>query len=255
MAAPARFAFLEHDGVLAFAHRGGALDYPENSMAAFEAAVRMGYRYLETDAYATRDGVLLAFHDDRLDRVTDRSGRIAALDHAEVAKARIAGREPVPLLEDLLAAFPDIRFNIDPKHDAAVAPRIDAIRRTGALERVCIGSFSGDRLKRMRAALGPRLCTSMGPWDTTRLRLAALGLPAGSFAHIGCAQVPVAQWGLLLVDWRFLAAAHANGLQVHVWTVDDPAEMARLLDLGVDGLMTDRPTVLKEVLAARGLWR
>lgn len=254
MPAPARFAFLEHDGILAFAHRGGALDYPENSAAAFQAAVDLGYRYLETDAYATRDGTLIAFHDDRLDRVTDRTGRIAELAYADVKPARIEGREPVPLMEDLLASFPEARFNIDPKHDGAVAPLAEAIRRTDALDRVCIGSFSGARLARLRAMLGPRLCTSMGPWDTTRLRFSAWGLPMGGFAHIGCAQLPVRQYGVTLVDAALVRRAHAAGLQVHVWTIDDPAEMTRLLDLGVDGLMTDRPAVLKQVLTARGAW-
>lgn len=253
-AGPARFAFLEHDGVLAFAHRGGALDHPENSMRAFEAALDLGYRYLETDAYATRDGVLIAFHDDCLDRVTDRQGRIEELDWAQVREARIEGSEPIPLLEDLLGAFPEARVNIDPKHDAAVEPLIEAIRRTDAVEQVCIGSFSGRRLAQMRAALGPRLCTSMGPWDTARLRFSSWGMPLGGFAAIGCAQLPVTQWGIPLIDETLVARAHAAGLQVHVWTVDDPAEMNRLLDLGVDGLMTDRPRVLREVLELRGLW-
>ena len=254
MRPPARFAFLEHDGILAFAHRGGALDFPENTAAAFEAAVAMGYRYLETDAYATRDGTLISFHDDRLDRVTDRSGMIADLDYADVAKARISGSEPIPLLEDLLASFPETRFNIDPKHDSAVAPLIAAIRRTGALERVCIGSFSGARIERMRAALGPRLCTSLGPWATARLRFSSWGLPAGGFSKFGCAQLPVAQSGIRLIDTALVARAHAAGLQVHVWTIDDPSDMSRLLDLGVDGLMTDRPAVLKDILQARGQW-
>lgn len=250
--------FLDHPGPIAFAHRGGAGELPENTLVAFEAAVRLGYRYVETDVHATADGVLLAFHDDRLDRVTDRAGRIAEMPYSEVAPARVAGREPIPRLEDLLAAWPDLRVNIDPKADGAVRPLIDVIRRTGAIDRVCVGSFSGRRLARVRAALGPRLCTSLGPRGVAALRAASLRGPG--LARLvraegaACVQVPVGRGRLRIVDGRLLRAAHALGLPVHVWTVDDPTEMATLLDLGVDGLMTDRPAVLRDVLAARGQW-
>lgn len=254
MTRPARYAFLEHDGLLAFAHRGGAVDYPENTLAAFQAAVDLGYQYLETDAYATRDGVLLSFHDDRLDRVTDREGAIEELDYASVKQARISGTEPIPLLEDLIAAFPDTRFNIDPKHDACVEPLIEAIKRTGALERVCVGSFSGKRVARVREALGPKLCTSLGPWETAKLRFSSWGLLRGRFEEFGCAQIPVKQGGVTLADSAFIRRAHKAGLQVHIWTIDEPDEMNRLIDLGVDGIMTDRPSILRSVLEARDLW-
>lgn len=250
---PAKYPFLEHDGVLAFAHRGGADGWPENTMVAFEGAARLGYRYIETDVHCTRDGVLVAFHDDVLDRVTDGKGRIADLDYATVKAARVDGREPIPLMEELLGALPDMKINIDPKLDNAVEPLVDVIKRTGSIDRVCIGSFSGARLTRIRKMLGPALCTSMGPLDVTRLRAASYGLPVGGFA-VGCAQVPVTSHGLTVVDRRFVRAAHRRELQVHVWTIDDPDEMNRLLDLGVDGLMTDRPAVLKQVLQDRGLW-
>ena len=182
-------AFLDYDGVLAFAHRGDQDAGPENTLAAFEGAVRQGFGYLETDVHCTRDGQLLAFHDDRLDRVTDRQGVIARLDYAAIHPARVAGREPIPRLEDLLEAFPEIRFNIDPKSDAVVEPLVTLLRRAKALARVCIGSFSGRRLNRVRAML-PGVCTSMGPLETTRARIGSLGLPAGTL-RAACAQVPV----------------------------------------------------------------
>nr|MBO2501326.1 glycerophosphodiester phosphodiesterase [Thermoanaerobacterales bacterium] len=222
-------------------------------MAAFEAAVRQGYRYLETDAHATADGVLVAFHDDRLDRLTDRTGLIGDLPWAEVRAARVRGRDEIPLLEDLLTAWPDVRVNIDPKHDAAVDPLVELIERTGTVDRVCIGSFSDRRLARIRARLGPRICTSMGPRQVARLVAASRGLPAGSFSA-ACVQVPTKRGPVPLVTDRFLAAAHQRGLQVHVWTIDDPDEMHRLLDMGVDGIMTDRTDVLKSVLVERGQW-
>lgn len=251
---PARFSYLDHPGPLPFAHRGGTETAPENTWAAFEAAVALGYRYLETDAHATADGVLAAFHDDTLDRLSDRRGRISALPWAEVTQARIGDGHAVPKLEDLLGAWPDIRINIDPKSDAAAALLPDLLRRTGAIDRVCVGSFSDARTARVRAAVGPRLCTSTGPRATARLRFTSWGAPVGSRYAEGCAQVPIRWHGLPVVDRRFVATAHRLGLQVHVWTVDDPGEMCRLLDLGVDGLITDRPSVLKRVLEERGAW-
>lgn len=153
-----RWPFLDHPGPLAFAHRGGASDAPENTLPAFARAVELGYRYVETDVHVTSDGVLLAFHDDVLDRVTDRTGVVADLPWDEVRAARVDGVEPIPLLEDLLGTWPDLRVNIDPKHDAAVDALADAIERTGAFDRVCVGSFSDRRLRRLRQRLGERLC-------------------------------------------------------------------------------------------------
>lgn len=222
-------------------------------MPAFEGAIRLGYRYLETDAHVTSDGVCLAFHDDRLDRVTDRSGIIAELDYDQVRQARVDGREPIPLLADLLASFPDARINIDTKSDESVDAVAAVVREFDAVDRVCIGSFSDSRLVRIRELLGPGLCTSMGPREVARLRGRSFGLPAGSFRS-ACAQVPHRMRGVTIVDERFVAKAHALGLQVHVWTIDDEPEMHDLLDLGVDGIMTDLPQLLKTVLQSRGAW-
>ena len=248
-----RWPFLDHPGPLAFAHRGGASDAPENTLPAFARAVELGYRYVETDAHVTSDGVLLAFHDDVLDRVTDHRGVVADLPWSTVAEARVDGLEPIPLLEDLLGTWPDLRVNIDPKHDAAVDPLAEAIERTGAIDRVCVGSFSDRRLRRLRRRLGERLCWSLGPAGIARARLGSIGAPVGPIPA-PCLQVPVRQGRLTIVDQRFVEHAHRHDAQVHVWTIDDADEMARLLDLGVDGIMTDRPAVLREVLEARGEW-
>ncbi|GAA1222519.1 glycerophosphodiester phosphodiesterase [Kitasatospora nipponensis] len=250
--------FLDHRGPLAFAHRGGDLGHPENSLAAFSAAVALGYRYLETDVHATADGALVAFHDSRLDRVTDRAGVVAELPWRTVGEARIGGTEPIPLLEDLLGAFPQARFNIDVKAAPAVAPLVEAIRRTDAWDRVCVGGFSDARLAAVRAAAGPRLATSLGPREVARLRLRSLAGPlfpgrGGSWSGV-CAQVPERQRGVRVVDGAFVRTAHRLGLQVHVWTVDDPARIRALLDLGVDGIMADRIDVLRDVLEERGCW-
>lgn len=242
--------FLDGPTPIAFAHRGFAPDGAENTMAAFERAVRLGFRYLETDVRVTADGVALAFHDAILDRMTDRAGRLASLPWAEVRTARIGADEPIPLLTELLAAWPDVRINLDVKSHAGVAPTVAAIRRTGALDRVCVGSFSARRIVAVRRALGPRLCTSLGPKDALSVRFLR-----GRDRFAGrCAQVPVRIGRSTFVDARYLTAARRHGLQVHVWTVNARAEMIRLLDLGVDGIMTDRADVLRDVLAERGEW-
>ncbi len=248
-----RWPFLDHPGPLAFAHRGGASDEPENTMPAFARAVELGYRYVETDVHVTADGVLLAFHDDVLDRVTDRTGVVADLPWSEVAAARVDGTEPIPLLEDLLGTWPDLRVNIDPKHDGAVDALAEVIVRSGAIDRVCVGSFSDRRLARLRRRLGERLCWSHGPAGIARARVGSLGVPVG---RLGAAwvQVPVRQGRVTIVDERFVHFVHHRGLQLHVWTIDDEDEMDHLLDLGVDGIMTDRPAVLRGVLERRGSW-
>jgi glycerophosphoryl diester phosphodiesterase len=247
--------FLDSDLPLAFAHRGAhnGVDIVENTMAAFEAAVDMGYRYVETDVHATSDDRLVAFHDDRLDRVTDRAGLIREMPWDEVKQARVGASERVPLLEDILGTWPSLRVNIDPKHDSATAPLIDVLRRTAAVDRVCIGSFSDRRIARVRRAMGERLCTGMGPAGIAQLRAASYRLPARRITA-DCAQVPPRQGRVTIVDRRFVDEAHRRGVQVHVWTIDDPDEMTRLLDLGVDGIMTDRAEVLRQVLRDRDAW-
>ena len=248
-----RWPFLDHPVPLAFAHRGGDEAAAENTMEAFEHAVGLGYRYLETDVHATADGQLVAFHDQTLDRLAGRSGRVADLTAKDLRALTIDGRYRIPLLADLLGTWPEARINLDPKTDEAAELLPEILTRFEAIDRVCVGSFSGRRLARLRRRVGPRLCTSMGPFDVGRVWLSAKGVPAGPFAA-GCAQVSPTHRGLTIVTPRFLAATHRRRLPVHVWTINDVAEMHRLLDLGVDGVMSDRLSLLKQVLQERGQW-
>lgn len=244
--------------------------WPQNTMAAFDGAVGLGYQFLETDVQATSDGVLAIFHDDVLAPVADREGRISEMTWAEVSQARVGG-EPIPRLEDLLDAFDDVRISIDPKTDMAVEPLIAALRRPGVLGRVCIGSFSDARLARIEDAFGDAVCLSFSPREIARLRMMSLAaLPArpgsGDGGRSGrsertrpfrgrIASIPLRQGPVPLATRRFVEAAHRLGIAVYVWTIDDPAEMSRLLDIGVDGIMTDEPVLLLDVMARRGLWR
>ncbi|MEU7527061.1 glycerophosphodiester phosphodiesterase [Saccharothrix sp. NPDC042600] len=241
----------------AFAHRGWHLDDltgMENSLAAFRRAAAEGFRYLETDVHATSDGVVVVHHDDVLDRTTDATGPVATQPWSAVKNANVGGREPITRLQDLLEELPDARLNIDVKSDRAVEPVVTLLRRTNALHRVCLASFSEKRLARLRRLAGPDLMTSMGPRSAGALwaagRVPLLGLPVAGLI----AQVPATQGRLTVVDPRFVRAAHRRGLEVHVWTIDDDTDMTRLLDMGVDGLVTDRPDRLREVLRARDQW-
>jgi glycerophosphoryl diester phosphodiesterase len=251
-----RFAYLDGPTPIAFAHRGGAAAGDENSLAAFARAVAAGYRYLETDVHATADGVAVVFHDDTLDRMLGRPGRVSDLTLAELRSERIAGEAVVPTLAEVLEAFPECRLNIDLKADSAVEPAIETIWRCNARDRVLLASFSDRRIRWARRICGPRQATSLGQREVAALRLGSLhgrGL-AGFVPGVAAAQVPARYAGLPVVDARFVAYAHKLGMQVHVWTVDDPARMRELLDLGVDGIMTDHIEVLREVLTERGQW-
>ncbi|WP_328323520.1 glycerophosphodiester phosphodiesterase [Kribbella sp. NBC_00382] len=248
------YPYLDHDGPIAMAHRGGAL-HPdnvgyENSMHAFEQAVGLGYQYVETDLHATSDGVVVAFHDSRLDRVTDRTGVIAELPWSEVRQAKINGHEPIPLLSEVLERFPKIRFNLDIKADNGVQPAARVLREHDAIDRVCVSSFSQDRVDLIRRELGERLATGFGQREIARLRFA----PYRMVSRGACLQIPEYYGRLRVLTPGLLRRAHALGKQVHVWTVDNPADMHRLLDAGVDGLITDRTDLLRDVLIERGQW-
>ncbi len=250
-----------HDpsGVVALAHRGFSLDGRENSMAAFAAAVDLGFRYVETDAHATADGVAVALHDATLDRTTDGHGAVADLPWSAVARARIGGAEPVPRLDELLGTWPDLHVNVDVKDARAVRPVAEAVERTRAHDRVCVASFSHARRRATLALLSRPVARSAGTLEVARFvaahRLRRSAAAARALEDVDALQVPVRQGPLRVVDAGTVAAAHAGGTAVHVWTVNDPAEMHRLLDLGVDGLVTDRADLLRDVLVARGTWR
>lgn len=241
----------------AFAHRGWHTDDLagcENTVPAFRRAVAEGFVHLETDVHVTADGVLVAFHDDILDRVTDASGPIAALPYREVRRARIGGREPIPTLVEVIEACPTALLNIDAKSDRAVTPLLEVLDQADLWDRVCVGSFSDRRLAAIRGAAPAGLARSLGPRQVAALLAAgALGRTVRRTGAVA-AQVPVRRGGIPVVTPRFISAAHRADLEVHVWTIDDPAEMHRLLDLGVDGIMTDRPDLLRTVLDDRGSW-
>jgi glycerophosphoryl diester phosphodiesterase len=245
--------------VIAFAHRGGA-EHPdllglENTAFAFRHAVALGYRHLETDVHLSSDGRLIAFHDDVLDRMTDASGDVATVSPEVLAAARIGGRYPIPLMDDLFAEFGDIHFNIDLKSPGSGPALMKLIDRHQAHERVCVGAFSLERMHEFRRLAQGRVATAATPAEVVAFlqpsaRLARL-LTGGAVSAV---QVPPKRGSLTIITGAFVRRAHAAGARVHAWPIDEAEEMHRLLDLGVDGIFTDRTDLLKDVLIARGQW-
>ena len=231
----------------AIAHRGGAAEGLENAASAFRQAISLGIRYLETDLQVSADGVCVISHDPTLDRTTDSVGRITDLTWAQISRARIGGVEPVLRLEEFLEEFADVYINLDLKTDALVPAFVRALRNSDHLARICVGSMRTARLDHVRAEFGSALATSLGPREVARLKF--LGRHKTGAGSVVAAQVPERVGRLRLIDPRFMGAANDARLQVHVWTVNDPAQMKRLLELGVAGLMTDRPSVALAVIA------
>lgn len=245
--------YLAGQDFICFAHRGGGAEQPENSAKAFLAARAMGYRYIEIDVQATSDGRLIVFHDDTLDRTTSGTGDISTLPYARVREALIGGSEPIMTLEQALEDFPDIRFNVDIKTEQALQPTLDLMAKMKCFERICLASFSDDRLRKVRRAFGPEVCTSAGPQGVFALKLGSWRLPMLR-VHVQCAQVPISEYGITIVTPAFIKHCNKKGIAVHVWTINDEDNMRRLIRLGVNGLISDHPTLLKQVAKEEGVW-
>ncbi|MGH1492568.1 MAG: glycerophosphodiester phosphodiesterase [Acidimicrobiales bacterium] len=245
------WTYLDNNRPFGLAHRGGAGVAPENTTAAFANALALGYRYLETDVHRTADGVLVAFHDNELERVAGLPGVIADYDWGQLSKVRLGGEHMIPRLVELFEAFPEARFNIDPKADDAVDPLIAAIREFDAVERVCIGSFSDARIAKAQKALGPELCTSPGPRGVLKVILSAFLGGRWSMPY-GCLQIPTSVRGIPLDSPGLIRRVQSMGMQVHYWTINDADQMNRLLDRGADAIITDEIDLLKQVMTARG---
>lgn len=235
-------------------------------MEAFSQAVAMGFRFLETDLQVTADGVLVCIHDDTVDRTTDGSGYVSSFDFDQLAaldagyRHNTVGGHPfrgkgigIPSLEEAVTALPEVSFVVDLKGEGQVQLLADLIQRLSLHDRLIVGSFSDQRLEEFRKATGGRVATSTGPM-LSRMWLLTSRVGRGAGGQASALQLPTQVRGIKVVDKRLVDTAHTHGLQVHVWTVNDPAEMEAYLDLGVDGLITDRPDLLREVLISRGKW-
>lgn len=239
------------------AHRGGGLEYPENSRTAFEAMRDEGFHYIETDAQVTADGVAVIFHDPVLERTSDGSGEITAHTWEQLQEVSAGDGRPLMRVDEVLRDFPEMIFNIDIKTEDALEPVLATIEETRAHERVCLASFDSGRLKRVRRAL-PNVATSIGNAEAVRLFMRAqLPRPVRSLlpafgakygGNIQAAQLPLTFKGIFVITPRLIQAAHESGLAVHAWTVNDIETASRLIDWGVDGIVTDRPQAMRQEL-------
>ena len=235
-------------------------------MQAFRGAVDLGYRYLETDLHVTADGVLVCIHDDTVDRTTDGAGQVADYTFDDLARLdagfRHRGRDghsfrgsgvAVPSLEEVATSLPDVRLIVDMKVDGLADELAAFIDRHDLAKRIIVGSFSDDRIAKFTDVTEGKVPTSTGP-TAARSWMLTSRVDRGAGGTASALQLPTQMRGLRVVDEKLIETAHAKGLQVHVWTVNDSHEMGQLLDMGVDGIVTDRPDLLKEVLMGRGQW-
>lgn len=246
-------AFFQDYDFYGFVHRGGDEATTENTLEAFQYSSDLGFIFMETDVQFTNDGEVVVFHDRDLKRIAGIEKKISELSINEIKSIDLINGGKIPTLNELLYSFKDLRFNIDIKVDAAVERSVEIIKSHGALNRTCLAAFSSKRVDHIRNLAGKDACTSMGQLEVSKLIMQSYGFPFKKQSGM-CAQVPVTQWGLPVVTKRFIKEAHAQEKLVHVWTIDEPKEMFSLIDMGVDGLMTDKPSVLKKVMTEKDLF-
>ena len=259
---PRHYFDLEHP--IRFAHRGSRILWPENTWYAFDHAIEdFGHRYVETDVQMTADGVVVVFHDDTLERCTDGVGRIAEwnwedLRDLDAAHNFTTDGESYPLrgagigisrLDDTFDRYPDLCLNIDLKADGSEWPVAEVIKKMGREDTVLIGSFSDGRIAKFRRVTKGRVATSAGPRDSIAM-YAASRIGRAAPARGDAYQLPYKTRGVA-ADRRLIDAVHRAGKQIHLWTVNDRQEMEKFLDLGADGIITDRPDILKDVMEER----
>lgn len=245
---------IQQSRFLPFAHRGASKLAPENTFAAFQAANDLGFKIVETDIRASQDGVLYCFHDEDFSRLAGDPRKLEKLTSEQIDAIRIEGKYPIPKLQELYEAFPDACFNLDAKSWQCVDPLVDLVRRMQVENRTCFGSFSEARLDAISSALTDSLVTrSFGTRGAVSLYCNYL-VRRRFEVKATCAQLPVKQFGVTLVNANTLDYYHSLGLKTHVWTVNDAREMQHLIDIGVDGIMTDDCQLLKSVLQKNGLW-
>lgn len=236
-------------------------------MEAFAGAVGLGYSHIETDLHMTADDALVCVHDPTVDRTTDGSGPVESFTLEEIqtldAGFRHGSRDGfrfrskdvrVPTFEEVFTSFPHVRFVVDLKRDGMEEALVKLIENHGIHDRLIVSSFSDERLSRFREASGAKVATSAGR-TMSRLWVLAARMGRRGGGNASALQLPTQVRGVRVVDEKIVAVAHSAGLQVHVWTVNRTEEMMAYLDVGVDGVVTDRPDLLKRVLLDRGQWR
>ena len=245
--------FFEDYSFFGFVHRGGDEVETENTIEAFKYSSDLGFVFIETDVQATKDEHVVIFHDASLKRMAGVNKSINELTLKEINEINLLGGGKIPLLSEALETFPDLRFNIDIKTEDALEETIQIIKKMNFLDKTCLASFSSSRLKRIKNLAGPEACISSGQMDIFKMMCQSIGIELQATMS-QCAQIPVKQWGVPVLTKRFIETAKKQNKFVHVWTIDDIDQMFELIEFGVDGLMTDKPSVLKEAMLKKGLF-
>lgn len=242
--------YLNTPGCSIFAHRGGSLETSENTIEAFHYALSIGSDYIETDVQLSKDGKVYIFHDDSLKRIANIDKEFSELSSSEINSIKIFGNQHIPTLEETLETFPTTKFNIDLKTDTVAEPALEILKKHNTKDRICIASFSDERIALANDYL-PGVCTSMGPNQILKVRLAAWKLISPKLTS-DCVQIPIYKYGIKLATKTLVDFCHARDLKVHVWTINEAHAMEKLIKIGVDGIITDRPKLLREVLNSVG---
>lgn len=238
--------YLNYSGLAVLAHRGGSIESYENTLASFAYAQSIGCKYIETDVQVSLDGIPYIFHDESLLRITGINSIFSSITSSEIDKIRIFNDHPIPKLDAALKEFPELFFQIDLKTDLVAIPALEVIKKNNAEKRVCIASFNSNRLKQVKENY-PEMCLSMGPKEVAKLLLASFGLFKGEIPG-DCLQVPIYSHGIKVVTKRFIKFVHSKNLKIMVWTINDKKTLKKLINMHVDGIITDTPKLLTELI-------
>ena len=246
------FKFLDNYKFIPFAHRGGSFDFCENTLDAFNKSINLGYNHIETDVRHTKDNKLVIFHDVDLKRLCKLDIKINNLEYRDLKNIKIFKKHSIPLLQDALTSWPNINFNIEPKSLESAYLLRETLKSLKNIDRICIGSFSSYKMNIFRNTFKKSLCTSMTERETILFFINRL-IPL--FRNdIPCLQIPMYHLGIRIVTRDFVKYVHELGKKIHVWTINDEVQMMELIDIEVDGIMTDRPKILKKILKSKSLW-
>lgn len=242
--------YLNYNGLAVMAHRGGSLEAPENTIESFKYAIEIGSDIIETDIQLSSDGVPYIFHDDDLKRIPGIEKDFNDLLASEIDELNIFGDFKIPTLEETLKQFPDTKFQIDFKTDEVVDPAIEIINKLPHVKKnLCIASFSSQRLQKIKSKLSD-VTYSMGPHEVLKLLLKSFGIYRGEVGG-DCLQIPIYRYGIKIVTKRFVDFCKRENIKISVWTINSTEEMDYLIDLDVDGIITDKPKALINLLASR----
>ena len=246
------FKFLDNYNFIPFAHRGGSYDFCENTLDAFNNSINLGYRHIETDVRHTKDNKLIIFHDPDLKRILGLDAKIENLNYEEIKNIKIFETHTIPLLDEALSSWPDINFNIEPKSLESAYLLKDKLKSMKNIDRICIGSFSNTKIDILRNEFKDNLCSSMTKSETILFFLNRFFSIYDN--SIPCLQIPMTYMGFRIVTSDLVEHVHSLGKKIHVWTINDENQMIDLININVDGIMTDKPTTLKKVLQKKSLW-